>query len=398
MLTPESLPPSMLPDIVAGEGVSRRNALAISSVYACVRCLTDASLLTPLQVYRRLADGERQTVSTGKLCDLLSKPAPAVTGPALTARLMMSLALHGEAMLGKVRQDGQIVSLEAIDPLRVTVSILGGQPRYRYSAPSGEQFPDLTVSDIVHVCGVTDHTGIRGLSPITACREALGLASALTTAASASLANGGVPSGLLLVPSGPTAQDQANSLAKVWKEKHSGPAQRGKVAVLTGDLQWISLSMSPEDMQFVQQANLSLAEVARIFGVPPSRVNAPVQDSLTYSTVMGESTAFVQSALAPRLRLIEAAISADTDLCTQPQYVEFDVDGLLRGDALARAATYTAALNPATGWMTRQEVRDQENLSREQQQPAPAQTNGQTQTLGVADVLKLARQPAEAAD
>jgi len=369
-LTVESLPPSMLPSTVVGEGVSARNALAISSVFGCLQCLTSASLLCPLQVYRKQADGTRQQVTTGKLTDLLTRPAPAVTGEALTARLMQSLALHGEAMLGKYRTDGQITSLGVLDPLAVTVSLLAGQPRYRYSAPDGTQFENLTTSDIVHVVGVTDQTGIRGLSPIACCREALGLASALTTSASAQLANGSIPSGILSVPPGPTAQDQATSLSKAWSDRQGGPQNRGRVAVLSGDIGWTSISLSPEDAQFVQQAALSLQEIARLFGIPPSRINAVSSDSMTYSTTMAEATAFVQQSLGPRLKLIESAVSNDPDLCSAPVYVEYNLDGLLRGDSTTRAANYTLALNPATGWMTRREVRDLENLPREQAQPA----------------------------
>ena len=388
-LTSESVWPVMLPPSIAGEGVSARSALRISSVYSCVRCLTDASLLTPLVVYRRLASGERQQVTSGRLVDLLNKPAPAVTGPALAARMMQSMALHGECMLGKYRDESsQITSLGVIDPTMVTVTLRKGVPSYRYSAPDGTQFPNLTTNDILHVVGCTDHTGIRGLSPIAECREALGLANALTTSASAALANGSLPSGILSVPPGPTGQDQAKSLATAWKEKHSGPEQRGKIAVLTGDIQWTSISLSPADAQFVEQAQMSLADIARLFGLPPSRVNAQSQDSLTYSTTLAESTAFTQSALGPRLKLIEAAISNDPDLCSAPTFVEFNMDGLLRGDSLTRSQVYTLALNPTTGWMTREEVRDLENLKHEQHLPAepalpPQHPPSLTQVVGL---------------
>ena len=46
--------------------------------------------------------------------------------------------------------------------------------------------------------------------------------------------------------------------------------------------------------------------------------------------------------------------------------MEFDLDGLLRADASARAQIYTQALNADTGWMTRREVRELENLNAEE--------------------------------
>ena len=158
--------------------------------------------------------------------------------------------------------------------------------------------------------------GIRGVSPISWCREGLGLANSLTTAASSSLANGSIPSGILTVQSGPNAQDQANSLRDGWNARHQGPDKKGKVAVVTGDVGWTPVSMSLADAQFVEQQQLSLAEIARIFGIPPSRVNAQSQGSMTYSNLEAESLQFVTHSLAPRLCLIEAAITADPDLCT----------------------------------------------------------------------------------
>ena len=213
------------------------------------------------------------------------------------------------------------------------------------------------------------------------------MASALTTAASATWANGSVPAGLLRVQAGPTAQDQAQSLADAWQARHGGPEQRGRVAVVTGEVEWQSISMSLADAQWAEQVRLNLQDAARIFGIPPSRLNVPSNDSLTYSTTESEGIAFVTTALMPRLRLIEAAISADPDLCTGPMYTEFLVEGLLRGDSTTRAAFYTAALNPATGWMSRSEVRERENLPREEHPPAPAQAPPAT----LQDVLKAAQ-------
>ncbi len=63
---------------------------------------------------------------------------------------------------------------------------------------------------------------------------------------------------------------------------------------------------------------------------------------------------------------IERAISNDSDLCPGGTYVQFELDGLLRADAKTRAETYEKALNPETGWMRRDEVRELEDLPPEE--------------------------------
>ena len=90
------------------------------------------------------------------------------------------------------------------------------------------------------------------------------------------------------------------------------------------------------------------------------------RDSMTYSNVEQESIEFVRYSLTPWLRRIELAIST-TATSFERQYVKFELDGLLRADAKTRAEVYTAALDPLTGWMTREEVRRLEDLPPEPQ-------------------------------
>jgi hypothetical protein len=52
-------------------------------------------------------------------------------------------------------------------------------------------------------------------------------------------------------------------------------------------------------------------------------------------------------------------------LAFETQFVKFELDGLLRADAAARAEVYAKALDPATGWMRREEVRRLEGLEPE---------------------------------
>jgi phage portal protein BeeE len=49
--------------------------------------------------------------------------------------------------------------------------------------------------------------------------------------------------------------------------------------------------------------------------------------------------------------------------------VRFEVDGLLRADASTRAEVYAKALDPVTGWMSRDEVRRLEDLEPERNPP-----------------------------
>ena len=360
-LTRDSLPAVMLADTAAGAAVTPRNALALADVWACVRALADAAAMCPLIVYRD-GPGGRQRVTDGPAA-LLREPAPGVTQPAFTMQAVAHLALWGECFVGMYRQGGQVAQLGLLSPDRMAVAVRGGEPRYDYTDTAGT-VQGLTRSDVVHIRGLSID-GVRGASPVGLCREALGLASALAEHASTTMSNGAVPRGLLRVPAGPASTELAENLATAWQSRHGGAKGAGRVAVVTGEVSFDPVSMPLADAEFVAQRKLSTAEVARIFRVPPWLIGAESGDSLTYSTTESQAAAFVKFGVGPWLRAFEAALTASPDLMPPGCYAEFLVEGLLRADSTARAAFYTAALNPQTGWLTRAEVRRAESMPEE---------------------------------
>ena len=228
-------------------------------------------------------------------------------------------------------------------------------------------------SDVLHAKGMTSADGLRGLSPVSACRLALTLSSSLQTSAAALSANDARPSGILTVPA-PQADATVEDIRERWDARHGGPPASGRIAVVAGDVGFTPVAFSAADTQFLQQRELSAREVARIFRVPAWLIDAPTGDSLTYTNVLEQNRAFVSHSLRPWLVRLERAISGDPDLCPGNTYVEFNLDGLLRADAGARAQIYTAALNPTTGWMTRPEVRELEDLPPEPE-PVPVRSS-----------------------
>lgn len=366
-LTRATVPSVMLPTTAAGVPVSAQTALQIVDVLACVRLLAESASTLPLIAYRRRSQGRERF--EGRLSELLRRPAPAVTQANLIAQLVGTLALRGNAFLGKFRNgEGEIEQLAMLPPDRVRVEIKGGLPLYTITHDSGRETVHGT-ADVVHFRGLS-LDGVLGLSPIAQAREALGLASVLTEHASALFANNAAPQGVLSVPPGAGQEDLMESLRSAWEARHQGGKRAGRVAVLSGEITFHPVSISPHDAEFVATRKLSTVEIARLFRVPPHMIGGEAGNSLTYSTVELESAHFVRYSLAPWLVVIEQALTADPDLCPPGTYVEFLLDALLRADSATRAQVYTAALDPERGWMSRAEVRRLENLDPEPVQAA----------------------------
>lgn len=347
---------------LGGERLSVERALGLADVFACVRVLAESAASLPLHTYRR-TDAGRERVSTGRLAELLERPAPGVTTSSFIGTVMAHLLLHGNCYVGKYRDEaGRIAQLGPLDPRQIRVELVRGVPVYELhrDGRTTRHGPD----DVLHVRAALSTDGTLGLSPIGAVRDALTHADALAGQARSFARNAARPSGVIKL-AGTATHEQVEALKAAFTARHGGPDGAGGVAVVQGELDWQALSLSLVDAQFIEQRQLSTAEIARIFRVPPWMIGAPAGDSLTYSNTEQQGAAFVTFSLRPWLVAIEQALSADRDLSPSPLYAEFALDGLLRADAKTRAEVYRLALDPVAGWMSREEVRQLENLPAE---------------------------------
>ena len=338
--------------------VTTSNALRTSDAYACVRCLADSVASLPLHIYRKTAAGRVQVGEDSRAVRLLSRPSPGSTSVDLISQMMVHLNIFGECFIGKYRSDREIVQLGLLPPESVQVELRG--QRIVYTLDSAQGRTEHGPADVLHIKGMS-LDGVRGLSPVTQCRVALGLSSSLQASAKVFTEQGSRPSGILSVP---TARDEGTVrwVSDVWGTSHGGAQNMHKVAVLSGDVKFTPIAFSASDSEFLQQRELSAREVARIFRIPAWAIDAPTGDSLTYGNVLEQNRAFVTHSLRPWLIRLERAISGDADLCPGGTYVAFNLDGLLRADAATRSEIYTRALDAATGWMRRDEIRALEDL------------------------------------
>jgi len=350
-------------------------ALRIGDVWAAVRVLSDAAASVPLIAYRRTPEG--RTRATGRTAGLLAKPSAATTQAGLIGQTMAHLNLYGNAYVGLFRDaDGRVDQLALLHPDRVTPELVAGQAVYQVNDGRGRRTTHGP-EDVLHVRAPLSLDGITGLSPIRQCRTALGLADGLAEHAAAFFRNGARPSGILSIDDrflGAKPEERQALLDQLradMNDVYMGPKNAHKIAIMTGDMNWTALAGSMEDMMFVEQRRLSTADIARVFRIPPHMMGAESGSSMTYSNVESQALAFVNWSLRPWLVVIEQAINAHPDLCPGSLYVEFLLDALLRADSKTRSEVYTAALDPVTGYMSRSEVRQRENLD-----PEPPSTGG----------------------
>jgi HK97 family phage portal protein len=197
--------------------------------------------------------------------------------------------------------------------------------------------------------------GITPLSPIGACREAIGLALATEEHGARLFANGTRLGGLLKMP-GHLKDDTARlNLLKSWREAYGGVRNTGKTALLEDGMEWQALGMTNEDAQFLESRKMQVAEIARIFGVPLHKLSE--LDRSTNNNIEHQGMEFVIHTVRPGAIRREEAMERDllAGNAGLTHCIWFDLDGLMRGDSAARAAFNGAMLQ--NGVFSRNEVR-----------------------------------------
>jgi HK97 family phage portal protein len=118
--------------------------------------------------------------------------------------------------------------------------------------------------------------------------------------------------------------------------------------------------MTLEDAEWIEARQFSVEEVCRLFRVPPTVVGDLRHGNYSNSVEMARQ--FVTLTLRRHLAMWEQAIARCllTEAGRRTYFAEHNVEGLLRGDSLARAQFYQRAIDD--GWMDTDEVRRLENL------------------------------------
>jgi len=363
-------PPKWLQDLLvdtptaAGVQVSERNAETIAAVYRAVSVLAGAVATLPLKLYRRADDGGREEATDHPLYGLLhDRPNPLMTSVMFREALMRWLLLYGNAYAEiEYGRDGTVRALWPLPSDIVSVEVdLSREPvdlkvRYRVRLESGGE-KILPRYAVLHIRALG--TGLVGLSPVRLMRETLGVAKAAEQYGAKVFAND-ASVGVVLSHPAKLSDEAVQRIRRQWTELHAGLSNAHRVAVLEEGMKAERIGLPPEDAQFLQTRQFEVAEIARIFGVPPHLLFDLSRG--TYSNNEQLSLEFLQHSLRPWLVRWEQEIQHTLLLPSERgrYYAEFVVDGLLRADTESRYRAY--AIGRQWGWLSANDVRRRENM------------------------------------
>ena len=350
----------------SGKTVNERTAMQTTAVYACVRILAEAIASLPLSVYQTTGLGKEKAINHNLNHLLHDEPNSEMTSFVFRETLMSHLLLWGNAYAQIIRdQNGKVLSLYPLLPNKMSVNRDSkGNIYYVYTRDSDET-PSLAgygafyLSDheVLHIPGL-GFDGLIGYSPIAMAKNAIGMSLATEEYGASFFANGATPGGVLEHPG---IVKDPQRVRESWNSVYQGTKNAHKVAVLEEGMKYQSISISPEQAQFLETRKFQINEIARIFRVPPHMVGDLEKSS--FSNIEQQSLEFVKYTLDPWVTRWEQAMQKALLLPGEKSqyFIKFNVDGLLRGDYQSRMNGYAIARQ--NGWMSANDIRELENMN-----------------------------------
>lgn len=321
----------------AGPYISEDGALKVGAVWSCVRVISTAVAALPVHVMLQQANGSKEKADRHPLYQTIhSAPNRTMTTSQWLQAAIAHLQLWGNSFTYIDRQGSAVLGLWPMRPDRMKVIVdENGIVSYEQMTARGVRL--LSADQVLHLRNFT-LDGVTGLSTIEYHRNTFGLGMAADQYAAGMFRNGGRVPAILRFP-GVLKQDQVDRLRESWEKVHGGALNKGKIAVIESGGEYQAIGLPPEDAQYVSTKNVTVEDIARIFGVPPHLIGR--LDKPTYASVEQQSLEFLQYTILPLVRSIEQSI--DKTLLRAPYYCRFNLAGFLRTDLKSQMEAFGTA-------------------------------------------------------
>ena len=342
----------------AGKSVTAQSAIQLTTVYACVRVIAETVASLPLGVFETTEEGSRKADEHPLYRLLHDEPNEEMTSFVLREVMLTHLLLYGNSYCQIIRTGrNRITGLYPLLPDHMTVDRdKNGKLTYTYMTANGSNVI-LAPEEVLHIPGL-GFDGVMGYSPIALEKSAVGLGLAAEEYGSKFFSNGARPAGILKHPN---TVKNPQALRESWNAAYGGSTNANRVAILEENMDFKPLSIPNNEAQFLETRKFQVEEICRIFRVPPHLVGD--LDHATFSNIEYMSIDFAMHTIRPWLVRIEQGMNRAlfTDKEKGRYYVQFNIDGLMRGDYKSRMEGYAIARQ--NGWMSANDIRELENMN-----------------------------------
>lgn len=343
----------------SGISVDAGTAITASTVYSCVSLIADSVATMPIHSYRKTGDFREITAPPSWMDATNSMPNPETDRFTFIHRTISSLALYGNSYWLIVERDNlgfpkQVFNLH---PDFVSIERKNGEAIYTYDGKkSYKRYTTLTPDgDIVHIKNF-EQGSEKGLSPIEAGAEAIGIQLASEEFAGRFFSNGAVLSGVIEMQSTPS-EEALRIFKQSFNRKHQGTKKAHNIGILTEGATWKPIAINHQQMQFLESRKFNKIEICGLFRVPPYLIGDLSETTKLGSSIEEQNRVFYELTLLPYINRIEQAM---TMMLPRGQFARIDVSGLLRASISQRYQAYNLGRN--AGFLSVNEIRAKEDL------------------------------------
>jgi HK97 family phage portal protein len=340
----------------AGVSVTQTTAMGLPAVYRCISLNADTIASTPIHTMRRVG-GKRVSYPQPRW---MESPNDWMDFSEFLGQMQASLEADGNAFaLKATTSNGHLAGLFPLNPGAVQIERLpGGGLAYDVAQEDGTAIR-IYANEMLHIRGFTPAGEVRGISPIAALKQTIGLGLAAQQFGAQFFSSGANLSGVIEIPGADPGEDVAERMNKSFTRKHGGLSKSHAIGVLFGGAKWVPISVKPEEAQFLETRKSNAAEIACAFGVPSWLVTDAEGAKGFVSGLYATMYMWLQIGINTRFVRIERALSPL--LPDRAAYTKFNRNAFLAMDPTERAAFYEAGLRGK--WLVPNEIREKEDMN-----------------------------------
>lgn len=351
----------IIPMLDSGDVYEHGVAYYSNAFRACLLAKARPLASLPVHVYKR-EDGLRRPADA-PMAQSLERLLRGRWNPFMTSAEGFRWSLMTKDTLGNAfirvewGSDGEVKALWPLS-LQPEVDMDGrGRPVYRYGGDKFTPEGTLLYNEVIWIKSpILDSDGLYGVSLAELAARELGLSIDLEKFYMRLLKNGSHFPGWLETDQ---KLEQADiTTLKKQLEDGAGIVSAGKLRIFDKGLKYHQSELTMADMSLVDQERWILQQTCRTLSVPPQEVFD--LSNATYSNIEQGALNFANKTLVPECVSMEQAFSwplqcSGLDDC----YVQFDMNGLLRGSYAERMEGYRTAI--MGGFMNPNEARAKED-------------------------------------
>lgn len=178
---------------------------------------------------------------------------------------------------------------------------------YLYVGSNGLKIP-FEPTEIIHFSYPNPKDRWKGMGTLEGILTAIDQHTAMSDFQEAIFRNRGIPEGILSFPpeAGTINEDKMKELRREWNRLYGGISQQGKIAIMSGGMEFKELTFKPKDLQYPEGRRLTRDEACAGFGVPKSKVT--MEDVNRANSESGDYQ-FMKDTVYPRCIRIEQKLN-----------------------------------------------------------------------------------------